>query len=154
MKSTNSKGFTLVEIMIVVAIVGLLAALAIPNLLRARNNANEGAMKTAMRTFSTANESYRSQQNPLSYASAFTDLTSATPPFLDVSWTAGLKHGFTLTYTPASAPAATFGFLASPSSGSGLTNSYCVDQTGVVVAGASGVTGPATGCSGGTAISG
>ena len=148
----NRRGFTLVEIMIVVAIIGLLAAIAIPNLLRARNNASEGAMKTAMRTFSSANESYRAAQSTPAYADAITTLTGSTPPYLDTTWTAATKHGFTLAYTPATAPAATYGFLASP--GTGLTNIYCVDQSGVVVSGASGVTGPAAGCSGGTPITG
>ena len=46
-------GFTLVEIMIVVAIISLLAAIAIPNLLRARHNANEAAAIAALRTIST-----------------------------------------------------------------------------------------------------
>ena len=149
----NRKVFTLVEIMIVVAIIGLLAAIAIPNLLRARTNANEGAMKTAMRTFSSANESYRAAQATPAYAAAVTTLTGSTPPYIDTSWTAATKHGFTITYSPATAPAATYGFLADPGS-SGATNTYCVDQTGVVVAGTSGVTGPTTGCAGGTPISG
>lgn len=151
---SNEKGFTLVEIMIVVAIIGLLAAIAIPNLLRARTNASEGAMKTAMRTFSSANESYRAAQATPTYAATVTALTSTTPPYLDSTWTAATKHGFTIAYLVPAAPANTYGFLASPSANSGLTNIYCVDHTGVVVAAAAGVTGPATGCAGGTPITG
>lgn len=55
----SKKGFTLVEIMIVVAIIALLAAIAIPGLLRARHNANETSAIGAVRTLSTALESFR-----------------------------------------------------------------------------------------------
>jgi len=54
----KKRGFTLVEIMIVVAIIALLAAIAIPNLLNARKTANDAAAKANLKTMATELEVY------------------------------------------------------------------------------------------------
>ena len=153
----NQRGFTLVEIMIVVAIIGLLAAIAIPNLLRSRLSANEGAMKLDMRAFGTASETFQAAQNPPQYAASIAALQAA-PAYLDGTWgTAAGKHGFLQAYAGGGAGnASTYSLLVTPvTAGVTAVNTYCVDQTGVIagsVVGAGAPTGAATGCVGGTAI--
>lgn len=153
----NQKGFTLVEIMIVVAIIGLLAAIAIPNLLRSRLTSNEGAMKFDLRAFSTANEAFRSAQNPPQYAANIAALQAA-PSYIDTTWgTAAGKHGFLQTYAGGGAGnPSTYSLLVAPvTAGVTAVNTYCVDQQGVIlgsVVGAGAPTGGAAGCAGGTPI--
>ena len=88
----NQWGFTLVEIMIVVTIIVLLAALAIPNILRQRLTANEASAVNSMRMIITSSHSYRAV-NP-SYPANISVLSSPNPPYIDIALGSGEKQGY------------------------------------------------------------
>jgi len=122
--------------MIVVAIISLLAAIAIPNLLRARHNANEAASIGALRTISTACESFRSAQTPTSYPANLAALSTAVPPYIDgalagATLAASAKQGYFYTYAFVNVNQYTC--TANPAvSGTTGTRIFFVDESGVI----------------------
>lgn len=84
--------------MIVVAIIALLAAIAIPNLLRAKVSANDALAQSTLRSLSTASETFGTANNG-NYPTNITSLTGATPPYLNTAYCGTTVSGFTYTCT-------------------------------------------------------
>ena len=124
------KGFTLVEIMIVVAIIALLAAIAIPNLLRARLQANESAAQAALKTIATAEVTWRSANADYALLAA---LGAATPPYIDDVLAAGQKNGYDFATPAIVAGSDAFVCNATPTNpGTSGVRNFCITEDGVV----------------------
>jgi type IV pilus assembly protein PilA len=82
----KQKGFSLIELLIVVAIILIIAAIAIPNLLRSRMSANDSAAASTIRTLNTAQVTFATNYPTVGYASTFTMLgPNAAPPVCDAT---------------------------------------------------------------------
>ena len=120
-------GFTLVEIMIVVAIIALLAAIAIPNLMRAKVASNESSAQATLKTIANALETYTISNGQ--YPSETTSLIGAAPPYLNKDYFASTYNGYTFTATLSNY---TYSITAVPSSSSTGATSFTI-STGAVL---------------------
>ena len=117
------KGFSLIELLIVVAIILIIAAIAIPNLLRARIAANESSAVASLRTLNTAQISYNSSYPTVGFANSLSALagTSCTPPgssgacIIDTQLASGTKSGYSFAESNnTGTPNSTYTFIATP----------------------------------------
>jgi len=141
MKNRRSKGFSLIELLIVVTIILIIAAIAIPKLLTVKQLANSTAAVANMRSINNALTAYSTQYPAVGYPAGLASLSgSGTTPsstsalLVDTLLTgatsaASPKQGYYFTYSPSGGtPSTTYTLLGTPTTNAGTRN-FFTDQS-------------------------
>jgi type IV pilus assembly protein PilA len=138
---SKQKGFSLIELLIVVAIILIIAAIAIPNLLRSKMTANEASAVGSLRTLNTAcveySTTYGGYPQSIANMGPATPATSTSADLIDSVLTTGTKTGYAFVYTPGATDASgnvlSYGITANPiTRGTTGQRGFFTDQTGVI----------------------
>jgi type IV pilus assembly protein PilA len=148
----KQRGFSLIELLIVVAIILIIAAIAIPNLMRAKMGANEASAVGSIRAINTAEITYSSAYPTAGFAATLANLGGATPCtpssttacLIDSGLASGNKSGYNFTAVGTGGPPATSYFATAVPVTQNQTGirSFCsfedatirVDPTGAAIA--------------------
>src|SRR5271165_7632469 len=145
----KQKGFSLIELLIVVAIILIIAAIAIPNLMRSRMAANESSAVGSIRTINTAEVIYNTTYPAVGFTlltslggTSCTTATSTLPCLIDNTLASGTKSGYSFVVGGLSGtPYVVYTSNAKPIiAGESGTRQFCSDQSGVIFYAAQGAT--------------
>ena len=150
----KQKGFSLIELLIVVAIILIIAAIAIPNLLRSRIAANEASAVGSIRTINTAEVTYASTYPTQGFGTSTqlgpsTDgtVTSAAGGLIDSVLASGVKSGYVFKVAvAATVPVTTYTTNGDPQNSQTGQRHFCSDQSGVIRYDAAAITSGGTAC--------
>ena len=133
----KQKGFSLIELLIVVAIILIIAAIAIPNLLRSRIAANEASAVGSIRTINTSEVTYASTYPTVGFglldALGGAGGSATGAGLLDAVLASGVKSGYAFVVTTGGAnPATTYAVTGDPSNSQTGQRHFYSDQSGVI----------------------
>jgi len=137
------KGFSLIELLLVVAVILIIAAIAVPNFLKSRLRANEASAVASVRVINTAAITYSITYPDMGFPAQLTTLgganpcataTSAQACLIDDILAQGYKSGYSFAWTGDGAvPSVSYIVAGTPQAiGSSGQRMFCTDQTGVV----------------------